>query len=194
MKAGRVTVTAFFLWLGLTLFISACGLLPGAQTGGEEDGGEPIGLRVVYSSGDIRWIGSMEWVAEEFMKKYPQIQVTLTAPADVPGQSFTDRLKVLIAQDEFYDVVELREAVQFFLDFLTEDEEGYLVTNPSSSPENTYMLPTGECGRLCDGPAMDNEILWQLTGDFLDAAKVLGMSDPLPTRTTWDLKGTVSPV
>ncbi|MCI9179015.1 MAG: extracellular solute-binding protein [Lachnospiraceae bacterium] len=125
MKAGRVTVTAFFLWLGLTLFIFACGLLPGAQTGGEEDGGEPIGLRVVYSSGDIRWIGSMEWVAEEFMKKYPQIQVTLTAPADVPGQSFTDRLKVLIAQDEFYDVVELREAVQF-------SDAGYLAPLPGS--------------------------------------------------------------
>lgn len=83
--------------------------------------------------------------------------------------------------EDYYEV--LREAVQFFLDFLTEDEEGYLVTNPSSSPENTYMLPTGECGRLCDGPAMDNEILWQLTGDFLDAAKVLGMSDPLLAKT-----------
>lgn len=83
--------------------------------------------------------------------------------------------------EDHYEV--LREAVLFFADFLTEDEEGYLVTNPSSSPENTYMLPSGECGRLCDGPAMDNEILWQLFGDFLSAAKVLGMSDPLVAKT-----------
>lgn len=64
--------------------------------------------------------------------------------------------------EDYYEV--LREAVQFFLDFLTEDEEGYLVTNPSSSPENTYMLPTGECGRLCDGPGVEGGIQRAGTG------------------------------
>ena len=37
----------------------------------------------------------------------------------------------------------LCESAEFFADFLTEDEKGRLVTNPSVSPENTYYAKTG---------------------------------------------------
>lgn len=70
-------------------------------------------LRVVYSEGDIRWTKSIEQVAEQFMQENPDIEVDIFSPKEVESQGFTDRLKAMIAQDEFYDVVELREASAF---------------------------------------------------------------------------------
>lgn len=37
----------------------------------------------------------------------------------------------------------MAEAALFFVDYL-EEKDGYLVTNPSVSPENTYILPNGQ--------------------------------------------------
>lgn len=52
----------------------------------------------------------------------------------------------------------MAEATLFFVDYL-EEKDGYLVTNPSVSPENTYILPSGEKGCCCIGATMDNQIL-----------------------------------
>src|SRR5699024_3401818 len=38
----------------------------------------------------------------------------------------------------------MREASVFFLGFLTENQEGYLVTAPSISPENKFLIGTQE--------------------------------------------------
>ena len=43
------------------------------------------------------------------------------------------------------------EAAEFFEDTLIEDGRGRLVVSPSVSPENTYILPSGEKGALCMG-------------------------------------------
>jgi alpha-L-fucosidase 2 len=64
------------------------------------------------------------------------------------------------------------EAALFFVDFLQE-QDGYLVTNPSVSPENTYILPSGESGACCVGATMDFEILNDLFGACIKATKVL---------------------
>ncbi|WP_306084598.1 glycoside hydrolase family 95 protein [Paenibacillus glucanolyticus] len=69
----------------------------------------------------------------------------------------------------------LKEAAAFFIDFLTETEDGLLVTNPSVSPENTYLLPNGHPGVLCIGPSMDSQILYELFGACIQAADVLGI-------------------
>ena len=53
----------------------------------------------------------------------------------------------------------MREFAIFFVDFLTDDGEGHLVTCPSLSPENRYILPDGYDSPLCAGPAMDSQIL-----------------------------------
>ncbi len=66
------------------------------------------------------------------------------------------------------------EAAEFFLDFLTEDEKGRLVTNPSVSPENTYYAKNGRTGTLCKGPSMDSGILRHLFGAVTGAADILG--------------------
>ena len=59
----------------------------------------------------------------------------------------------------------LRECVAFFMDFLIE-VNGELVTCPSVSPENTYIMEDGTQGRLSYGVTMDNEILHELFDHF----------------------------
>ncbi|RXS90449.1 glycoside hydrolase N-terminal domain-containing protein [Geobacillus sp. PK12] len=71
----------------------------------------------------------------------------------------------------------IKESVIFFLDFLSETEDGYLVTNPSVSPENSYILPNGEIGTLCMGPSMDNQILHALFTACIEASKSLSIDE-----------------
>ncbi|KFZ00550.1 hypothetical protein V500_01029 [Pseudogymnoascus sp. VKM F-4518 (FW-2643)] len=75
----------------------------------------------------------------------------------------------------------LRGSIQFFLDFLVE-KDGYMVTNPSLSPENVYRLPNGEEGCMCIAPTMDCEILHCLFSDFLAAAEHLGKEEDASLR------------
>lgn len=72
----------------------------------------------------------------------------------------------------------MREAALFFLDFLVE-HDGYLVTCPSVSPENTYLLPNGEQGANSYGVTMDNQILRDLFTQCIEAAELLGIEDEL---------------
>jgi alpha-L-fucosidase 2 len=68
----------------------------------------------------------------------------------------------------------LKEASEFLLDFLVEDERGRLVTNPSHSPENAFLDEEGGEGVLCVGATMDFGIIRELFGDTLRAAEILG--------------------
>ena len=64
----------------------------------------------------------------------------------------------------------MRGACRFFLDVLQEDPRtGFLVTNPSLSPENIH--PHGAA--LCAGPTMDMQILRDLFGCTSEAARIL---------------------
>jgi alpha-L-fucosidase 2 len=69
----------------------------------------------------------------------------------------------------------MKEAAQFFLDYLTSDGKGHLVTGPSLSPENEYRLPSGEKAVVCMGPTMDTEILQELFGRVIEASTALGI-------------------
>lgn len=71
----------------------------------------------------------------------------------------------------------LAEAALFFVDFLTE-KDGFLVTNPSVSPENSYILPNGEKGACCMGATMDNQILRDLFRCCAGAWEALGEAVP----------------
>ena len=83
----------------------------------------------------------------------------------------------------------MKEAVQFFMDFLIEDPNGkYLVTNPSTSPENQpkgagyeyfYDEVTGMYyfTTICYGASIDMQILTDLFGYYAESAKMLGL-DP----------------
>ncbi len=67
----------------------------------------------------------------------------------------------------------MAEAALYFVDALEPWGE-YYVTNPSSSPENTYILPSGEKGCVCMGPTMDNQILRDLFTICLRTREILG--------------------
>ncbi len=71
----------------------------------------------------------------------------------------------------------MREFAIFFVDFLTDDGEGHLVTCPSLSPENRYILPDGYDSPICAGPAMDNQILRDLFGACIQADVLLNAQD-----------------
>lgn len=75
----------------------------------------------------------------------------------------------------------LAESSLFFVDFLIE-RNGYLVTSPSVSPENSYRLPSGETGSCCIGATMDNQILRHLFTDCLEAWDALGGEAPQGCR------------
>ena len=67
----------------------------------------------------------------------------------------------------------MKEAALFFVDFLIENKDGYLITSPSVSPENTYILPNGERGVLCEGPSMDSQIIYDLFTNCIEASQIL---------------------
>lgn len=71
----------------------------------------------------------------------------------------------------------MREAAEFFLDYLVEDSKGRLVTCPSVSPENSYRLDNGEQGALCIGPSMDSQIIYALYTRCIKAAQILEMDE-----------------
>ncbi|MCF8362140.1 MAG: hypothetical protein K9G70_05905 [Prolixibacteraceae bacterium] len=68
----------------------------------------------------------------------------------------------------------LKEASLFFVDYLTEDPKtGYLVTGPSSSPENKFETPDGKISNITMGPTMDMTITRELMTNTINAAKIL---------------------
>lgn len=68
----------------------------------------------------------------------------------------------------------MKEAAEFFLCTMVEDKDGYLSVSPSCSPENTYILPSGERGCLCGDAAMDAQILRELFGALVRCGQALG--------------------
>jgi alpha-L-fucosidase 2 len=76
----------------------------------------------------------------------------------------------------------MREAAEFFLDYLVEDPKGRLVSGPSVSPENRYRLPNGQVGILAMGPSMDHQIISALFSHVIDASTTLGVDPSLRAR------------
>jgi len=72
----------------------------------------------------------------------------------------------------------LRGAAEFYLDYLCADPAtGRLVSGPSSSPENTFVTEDGQRADIGMGNAMDQEIVWDVFTNLIDAATVLGRED-----------------
>jgi alpha-L-fucosidase 2 len=76
----------------------------------------------------------------------------------------------------------MKEAAEFFLDYLVDDGKGHLVTGPSLSPENRYLAPNGASVKLCMGPTMDTEIVQALFSRVLEASQLLGLDEEFRKR------------
>ncbi|KAK1758949.1 Six-hairpin glycosidase-like protein [Echria macrotheca] len=73
----------------------------------------------------------------------------------------------------------LKAVAEFALGFLVE-QDGYMVTSPSLSPENTFLIPGGKGGAsaaVTAGPTIDNQLLSELFGFIPEAQTALGISD-----------------
>ena len=64
-------------------------------------------------------------------------------------------------------------AAEFALDWLFEGDDGYLVTAPSTSPENLYRTPDGYEGATTIATTADMAVIRELFDDLLSAADVL---------------------
>ncbi|WP_228714669.1 glycoside hydrolase family 95 protein [Posidoniimonas corsicana] len=108
-----------------------------------------------------QWVVGGAWCTQHFMEHY----------------RFTGDKEFL--RSRAYPV--LKEASLFFLDWLVEDpESGKLVSGPSTSPENRFYVPGTEnkqWANLSMGPSMDQQVIWDVFTNTLEAAEILGIDD-----------------
>ena len=85
------------------------------------------------------------------------------------------------SQDKTYLAEEafplMKGAADFCLDWLIEDENGFLITSPSTSPELHFYAENGQEGSVTKGATMDLQIIWDLFTNCIEAASVLGVED-----------------
>lgn len=87
----------------------------------------------------------------------------------------------------------MKEAMDFVSDFLLE-KDGYLVTIPTMSPENSYVLEGEDypC-RLTYASTIDNQILMAHLDNCIEASGILGVDDDL--RKGWkEIRSKIPPV
>ena len=77
----------------------------------------------------------------------------------------------------------MKGSARFFLDMLiTDPKTGRLVTAPSNSPENTFIMSNGDRARVCMGPTMDMQIIRELFGNCIEASGTLGVDTEFRKR------------
>jgi hypothetical protein len=89
----------------------------------------------------------------------------------------------------------LKDVLEFYLDFVIEGPHGWLVTNPSISPENVYYLPNSTTMEaITMGPTFDNSLIWELVGYTLETMKILGTVDEAFTSKIETLRERLPPI
>ncbi|GAA4332246.1 glycoside hydrolase family 95 protein [Mucilaginibacter gynuensis] len=84
----------------------------------------------------------------------------------------------------------LKGAAQFYNSMLIHDPKtGWMVTSPSSSPENGFYVPgTDTHASICMGPTIDNQIIRELFNNVITATKDLGVDAQLRNELSAQLK------
>ena len=68
----------------------------------------------------------------------------------------------------------MKGSAQFFLDIMMEEpEHHWLVTAPTSSPENAFYMPDGRTASVCMGSTMDVQILTELFNALIQSSEIL---------------------
>ena len=74
----------------------------------------------------------------------------------------------------------LKGSAQFYSSMLIKNpQSAWLVTSPSSSPENSFYLPNGKTASICAGPTIDNQIIRELFTNVITASGQLGQDEAL---------------
>ena len=70
----------------------------------------------------------------------------------------------------------MKGAAMFFNSVMIEEKEhSWLVTAPTSSPENSFYLPDGRIASVCMGPTMDIQIITELYQNVIASAEILNI-------------------
>ena len=79
----------------------------------------------------------------------------------------------------------MKGSAQFYLDMLIEEPKNrWLVTAPSNSPENAFLLPDGKRANVCMGPTVDQQLLRYLFTACIESAKILGTDEAFAAELT----------
>ncbi|MBB5635161.1 alpha-L-fucosidase 2 [Pedobacter cryoconitis] len=83
----------------------------------------------------------------------------------------------------------LKGSAKFYNSMLIKDlKTGWLVTSPSSSPENDFYLPSGKKSSITEGPTIDNQIIRELFNNVITASELLGTDKSFRDSLTAKLK------
>jgi hypothetical protein len=72
----------------------------------------------------------------------------------------------------------IRDAAIFYIDMLSEDEDGYLVMSPTTSPENAFIYE-GEIRKVSKTATMTIAIVKEVFSNFLKCCEALNIDDEL---------------
>lgn len=90
----------------------------------------------------------------------------------------------------------MKGAAEFILQWLQADESGYLVTNPSSTPENLFKYKDKngkeQTGEISKATTMDMAMIWDLFTNCIEASRVLGIDNDF-RKTLEDTKAKLYP-
>jgi len=79
----------------------------------------------------------------------------------------------------------MKGSVEFVMDFLVKSPEGYLVTNPSHSPENSFFVPgtdRKQKSQMTYAPTVDIHIINALFNNFISASEILSQEKELVAK------------
>ena len=72
----------------------------------------------------------------------------------------------------------MKAIAEFYLDWLQKDEKsGKWISFPETSPENSYLASDGKPAALSIGAAMGHQIIAEVFGNVIKAAKILDIED-----------------
>jgi alpha-L-fucosidase 2 len=118
-----------------------------------------------YGKGDpvwANWNGSSAWLSRHMWEHY----------------AFGGDRRFL--RDRAYPV--MKGAAEFYLDYLVLNENGFLVSSPSGSPELKFKQPDGRVAALSAGGTMDRALVWDLFTNTIEAATTLNVDAPFVAR------------
>lgn len=87
----------------------------------------------------------------------------------------------------------MKGAAEFCLDWLVEDKDGYLVTAPSTSPENRYVTLEGGVYGVSVGSTMDMSVIHDLFVNTAEASGILG-EDSVFRQSVLDAASRLAPL
>lgn len=108
------------------------------------------------NSPDSFWCMGLAWLAVHFFEHYEYIM---------------DRDFI---EGKYYT---MKKIANFFVNYLTEDENGRLIVSPSVSPTSAYISENGEKLHFCKGSAVDSQILRVFLNDTIKACYTAGYDD-----------------